>query len=231
MPLSGNEYWVFIDLDNTLFQARQALGHADWFYHLTQQRMEQGMSHDEAFIDAYPLWIKTQGKCPVIAVEASFIEMIREWQKNGVVVMGLTHRQPSVTESTVKQIASLGLDFTLTAPSKEIFSLPASTPTLYQQGVLFVGDYEKKGQIILSFFDRIGKRPQQVLFFDDKKANVEELDNTLAQWGIDVLGVHYRAIEKTPKIFHLELAEIQEKYFDQGILSNEAALLLRGASG
>lgn len=49
MPFTGNEHWVFIDLDNTLFQAQQALGHADWFYHLTQQRIEQGMSRDEAY--------------------------------------------------------------------------------------------------------------------------------------------------------------------------------------
>lgn len=65
LPFIDEGTWFLIDLDNTLFEAKQSLGHADWFYDELQARMQKGMSRDEAIRDAYPGWIKTQAVCLV----------------------------------------------------------------------------------------------------------------------------------------------------------------------
>lgn len=69
-----------------------------------------------------------------------------------------------------------------------------------------------------------GKKPKKIVFIDDKRKNVDELE-VLASHGIEYIGVHYTAIEHADPIYRRDLAEFQYKFLDQ-ILSNEAAQLL-----
>lgn len=224
LPFIDQDTWLLVDLDNCMFEAAQALGHASWFYDQLQQRMQKGMNRNEAIADAYPGWIKTQKVCKVKPLENNFVPILLALQNKGVTIMGLTHRQPSVADSTARQVNSLGFDFLLTAPSKESFVVPAKTPTLYFQGILFVGDYNKKIDIFEPFLSILKKSPKKIVFIDDKRKNVEELEN-LTKYGIEYTGVHYTAIEHSKPVYSREIAEFQYKFLDQ-IMSNEAALLL-----
>jgi Protein of unknown function (DUF2608) len=224
LPLIDENTWFLVDLDNCMFQGAQALGHANWFYDELQQRMQKGMSREEAISDAYPHWIKTQRICRVMPLEDNFVPTLLLLQSKGITIMGLTHRQPSVLDSTARQVNSLGFDFSLTAPSKDSFSIPAKTATLYHQGILFVGDYNKKIDVFEPFLSIIKKSPKKIVFIDDKRKNVEELE-TLIKHGIEYIGVYYRAIEDAKSVYLREVAEFQYKFFDK-IMSNEAALLL-----
>lgn len=224
IPLIDHETWFLVDLDNCMFEGAQALGHANWFYDELQQRMQNGMSREEAIADAYPGWIKTQKACKVKPLESSFVPILLMLQGKGITIMGLTHRQPSVADSTVRQVNSLGFDFLSTAPSKENFCVPAKTPTLYSQGILFVGDYNKKIDIFESFLLMIKKSPKKIVFIDDKRKNVADLES-LTRYGIEYVGVHYTAIEHSKLVYIREVAQFQYKFLDE-IMSNEAALLL-----
>jgi hypothetical protein len=224
VPLIDEDTWFLVDLDNCMFQGAQALGHANWFYDELQQRMQKGMSREEAIRDAYPIWIKTQKLCKIKPLETNFVPALVMLQAKGVVIMGLTHRQPSVADSTIQQVNSLGFDFLKTAPSKEIFSVPAPTPTLYSQGVLFVGDYNKKNDVFEPFLSLLGRKPKKIVFIDDKRKNVEELER-LTNYGIEYIGVHYTAIEHVEPVYVREIAEFQYKIMNQ-IISNEAAQIL-----
>lgn len=224
IPLTDDETWFLVDLDNCMFEGAQALGHANWFYDEIQQRMQKGMNREQAIADAYPNWIKTQKVCQIKPLESSFIPTLLMLQNKGITIMGLTHRQPSVADSTVRQVNSLGFDFSITAPSKKSFEISAKTPTLYLQGILFVGDYNKKIDIFEPFLALIKKNPKKIVFIDDKRKNVEELEN-LTRYGIEYIGVHYTAIEHSKPVYVREIAEFQSKFLDK-IMSNEAALLL-----
>lgn len=224
IPLIDQETWFLVDLDNCMFEGAQALGHANWFYDALQERMSAGMSKEDAIRDFYPNWIKTQKACKVKALEENFVPALIALQDKGIVVMGLTHRQPFVTDSTLKQVDSLGFDFSRTAPSSETFSIPSPTPTLYKKGVLFVGDYNKKNDILKPFLAHINKMPKKVVFIDDKRKNVDDLEQ-LTQWGIEYIGIHYTAIDHAKPIYDRQIAEFQYKFLDQ-IMSNEAAVLL-----
>jgi hypothetical protein len=224
IPLIDKDTWFLVDLDNCMFEGAQALGHANWFYDELQLRLQKGMSRDEAVSECYPGWIKTQKVCRVKTLESHFVPCLLQLQEKGITIMGLTHRQPSVADSTLHQVSSLGFDFLITAPSKEIFSAPSKTPTLYTHGILFVGDYNKKIEIFEPFLAIINKIPKKVVFIDDKRKNVDELEN-LSKHGIEYIGVHYTAIEHVKPVYNREIAEFQYKCLDQ-ILSNEAALTL-----
>lgn len=224
LPFIDENTWLLVDLDNCMFEAAQALGHANWFYDELQQRMKNGMTREEAIRDAYPHWIKTQRVCKVKVLEEDFVPTLSMLQNRAITMMGLTHRQPSVADSTARQVNSLDFDFLITAPSKDSFSIPAKTHTLYYQGILFVGDYNKKIDVFESFLAILKEKPQKVVFIDDKRKNVEELE-ALAKYGIEYIGVHYTAIEDAKPVYVREIAEIQHKFLDQ-ILSNEAALIL-----
>lgn len=225
VPLIDEETWFLVDLDNTLFEAKQALGHANWFYDEVQQRLDKGLTREDAIREAYPGWIKTQAVCPIKPLEEGFVPALLQLQKRGVVVMGLTHRQPPVADATLRQVSSLGLDFMTTAPSDNIFTVPAASPTLYKQGILFVSDYNKKGDVFPAFLSLIKQKPKKVVFIDDKKKNVDELEHALAKLGIEYIGIYYTAIEYAKPVYSKELAEFQLKFLDK-IVSNEAASLL-----
>lgn len=226
IPLIDEETWFLVDLDNTTYEGKQALGHTEWFYDKAFEKMRvHGITLDEATRECYPEWIEIQKVCPVKPVEEGFVPGIIHLQKRGIIVMGLTHRQPSLTEATLQQINSLGFNFTPTSPISDIFSVPSITPTLYCEGVLFTGEFNKKGEIFVKFLSLINKIPKKVVFIDDKRRHVEEVEAALTQLGIEYIGVHYTAINHAEKVYYPEIAEFQLKAL-KTIMSNEAALLL-----
>lgn len=225
MPFVNEKTWCLLDLDNTFFEGKQALGHADWFYDELQKRIKQGMTKEQAMQDLYPEWIKVQQICPVKSLEANTVSLLSELQKKGVVMMGVTHRHTTVVDATLRQVQSLGFDFQQTAPWKEDLIVPAKHPTLYTQGILFVCDLNSKGDVFQQFLALIEQKPQKIVFIDDKRKNVEEMEAMCEREGIEYIGVFYRAIEKADKVFSAEIAAFQYHFLEK-ILSNDAAIVL-----
>ena len=112
------------------------------------------------------------------------------------------------------------------APACENFSLETKAPCQYFQGILFVHDFNKKSDVFLPFLLlNKQKKPKKIIFFDDKRKNVEGLE-ILKDYDIEYICVYYRAIEIAPPIYNREIAAVQYKLLDQK-LSNEEALLLK----
>jgi len=215
IPLVDSETWFLVDLDNTLFEGAEAYGHAAWFYDAVNDGLEDGLSKEEIINIFYPRWIASQKTCPVKPLEKEFISFITDLQNQGIVVMGFTHRQPVIADSTIRQVNSLNIDFTLTAPSEEVFSLEAKNPTLYQNGILFVGDFNKKGEIFSKFLNHIDDAPNKIVFIDDKLKNVEEVESVADRLGIPYTGVHYTAIDHAAPIYSREIAEEQYRLYKE----------------
>lgn len=214
--------WLLLDLDNTLFQASQALGHVDWLLDEISKRIELGMSRHDAFHSMYPLWKKTQILTDVIPVEQALIEVIHELQKKDIIVIGVTHREPFLASETLRQVHSLGIDFLKSAPSVETFEFFEVERALYWQGILFVDTFNEKGSIFRSLLKRLSVKPKRVVFLDDKKKNIEEFARATAIESIDYAGVYYTAIEQGPKVYSADLAKLQLNSLHK-IISNEHA--------
>jgi len=218
------ELWVLVDLDNCLFEASQALGHANWFYDLVKEKIENGMSKIDAVSDTYPDWLNIQKNCSVKPVEREFVQLIKALQDKGVIVMGLTHRQPCAEMVTTKQVESLGISFSNSAVWDKEFCPKAIFEALYSEGIIFVHDGNSKGDVFKSFVGHIGKMPKKVLFIDDKLKNVTELKKVMDEMNIHYSGIHYIALTKKDPVYSRELADIQGEFFDR-ILTNEEAHL------
>ncbi len=225
IPLIDEDTWVVVDLDNTTFEGKQALGHTEWFYDKAYEKMRNGLSLDEATRECYPEWVEIQKVCPVKPIEPAFIPALSLLQQQGHVVMALTHRQPSLADPTINQLASLGVSFLSGAPEVGPFVVPMAMPTLYVQGVLFTGEFNKKGETFVRFLSIINRKPKKVVFIDDKRSHVEDVERALTEQGIAYIGIHYTAAMHVEKVYFPEIAEFQRKCLHT-ILSNEAALLL-----
>lgn len=225
IPLIDENTWLLVDLDNTMFEGKQALGHTEWFYDKAHEKMRNGMTLEEATRECYPEWIEVQKVCPVKPVEAAFIPELIHLRQRNIIMMGLTHRQPSLAESTIRQLASLEWSFLDSAPLKQTFVVPSETPTIYTQGILFTGEYNKKGETFVRFLSLINQKPKKIVFIDDKRSHVEEVERALMQQNIEYIGIHYTAIEHVEKVYFPEIAEFQKKFLNK-IMSNDAALLL-----
>ncbi len=189
------EAWIMVDLDHTLFQAKQSEGHLFWIYNELDKHLEMGMTREEAITAIYPSWIESQKQCPVETLEASFVPHLLALQRKGAIVMGFTQRPPEIAESTAEQVLSLGINFLSTAPSQETFFLPFRHSALYSNGILFASDYNTKGEVLSPFFKRINKIPAKVVMIDDKRKNLEDIEAVLAELKVEYLGIHYTAIQ------------------------------------
>ncbi len=215
--------WFVVDLDNTLFQAKRALGHVDWLQAEVKKNVDRGLSKEEAFHSIYPIWKKTQGEVEVQPVDQKLIEAIKRFQEREIVVMGLTHRQLFIVPETLRQIESLGIDLLVSAPSKEELTFEANQPARYTQGVLFVDDFNTKDEVFRLFMERIGVKPEKVVFIDDKRKNVEELAQAMEEEGIEYVGVHYTAVANGEPIYSpAKVCEQQIPSYLYKIVSKEA---------
>ena len=222
--------WVLFDLDNTVFESKQALAHADWIMDLLTTHMrETGLNIRDASDDLYPRWLNTLSAGEVQPVETESVATIKALQQRGIVTMGLTARRPITAEITQRQLASIHVDFTKTPPHQNTFCTHTENPIDYHEGVLFAGDYTTKGQTFLWFLQEIKQTPSSVILVDDSLHNVTEFENTLSQSGIPCKGLHYTAIHHKPKIYCPEIAHIQLNIFEKTnhIISNEEALRIK----
>lgn len=220
--------WVIVDLDNTLFEARQALGHADHAYTLVQGYLKNNPNAEqrEAWDEMYREWAPIQEQCEVCLVdpwvEVSFDNVQQSFKG---VVFGLTHRRPCVAADTLRQVESVGVCFDRNLPrlktQDHAVNLGKNNWMMWLRGILFVGDYNSKSAALKWLFENIEEAnwPETVFFFDDKEDNVQDLEKFFdglnkkrsAEKQIEFIGVHFRPDEdQRPSCYREEWMKIQK---------------------
>ena len=206
LPLIDQDTWLLLDLDNTLFQSSQAYGHLDWLHDEEAQLVERGLTPVEAFLSMCPQWKLVQNELSMIPVEQALVDTLLKLQTQGVRALGLTHRESYLADVTLEHLNRLNIDFLRTAPTSDPFTFIAAEKVLYQGGVLFVHTFNDKGKVFRSFLEKIGHRPNKIVFLDDKLKNVEQMADMAASENISFHGIYYTAIHHTPRIYSRESA-------------------------
>lgn len=177
--------------------------------------------------------------------ESAIIAIIRQLQSRGIKVIALTSL-PAGAFGTVasgrklrfEKLQKLGIDFSSSIKQdpivfKNLKPYNGDYPMFYK-GILFANWKNDKGSVLGDFFSQVNWKPSKVLFFDDHKSHVKEVEKTMHELGISYSGYWYRGCEKLSlPPFNLEISKLQLKYLlehDKFLFSDEAAAMLQQAT-
>ncbi len=120
LPALEPESVVIFDLDNTTMEAVQTLGTDQFFTFLVHKGLADGLNEQGAKDRALEQSGVVQPISRVRAVEDTTPAFIDDLQVAGHSVFALTARPFAWALGTTAQVASLGIDFSLTAPAPQI---------------------------------------------------------------------------------------------------------------
>jgi len=219
LPHATSETWVLIDADNTLFESTLHMGSAQWRNHIRKKTFENGYTANETESILDQFWLFVQPFIPVRSVDPKTPSLVQCLQESKIPVLVLTARDPIEQVHTQKQIESLPIHFINDFPEK--FDLPSSKPGLYEQGVIYCGD-NTKIVALTAFFQEVGQMPKKIIFVDDRRDNVKELEHGLEQLGLEYVGIRFSGADERVRSFDPKVADLQFSLLPK-ILSDEEA--------
>ncbi len=215
--------WVLFNLDDTLLEGENQLGRAEWYDHETKKLMQRGKSREDAQKYFYPRWILSQTICPVRLIEPHTRLIVAKAQAMAKRVLGLTARHPPIAPLTVEQLHRFGIDLTETAP---VFPSGFDfKTTLYRNGIWFVTDFQSKGKVFARLLDAIEVRPKRIVFIDDGRHHLEEMEKVLSERKIEFIGIHYKRARERP--YDSQIADLQYRSLPDILSDAEASLILK----
>lgn len=222
------ETLVIVDIDDTLLIPVQTLGTDVWFLDRFEHHLQLKKDSTIALDRALAEWEAVRHLTKVKIVEEGSNKIIDELQKSGNVVMGLTTQGLALATRTVMQLQTLTIDLSRTAPSKQDhYFINGKNGVLYRHGILFTSG-TSKGDALIKLFDIINYHPKHVVFINDKKTHLHDVEKSLELKNINFIGLRYSYSDERVANFSKEIAEIQwcHSTFDH-ILSDEEAVALR----
>ncbi len=220
LKLVDRDTLLVLDIDNTLLVSTQCVGMTKWGWSQTSRFEKAGMSHMEAMKAAHDLLHDVWAVSEMTPVDERLPLLIKRFQDQGVVVLGLSNRPPRVDFVTADQLQSIGISLSRTALNKDDFKVESEVDTHYTEGVIFVGEMGDKGKALEAFLRTVLHAPKKVVFVDDHLSNIRTVESM--KIGAEYTGVWYRKAEKLVASYNQEIADLQFQYKDK-ILSDEDA--------
>jgi hypothetical protein len=211
-----------LDIDNTLIEPCQHLGSDQWFEHHLTLLKEQGTEHEEAVRQIFPIYTEVQKRTQVRHVDATVKKAFITMKEKGFSAMGLTKRDPSLADQTLKQLSSVEIHFHLLAPSHTQKTGKELENCLYQDGVVFTALGIGKGDPLLSYLKHLKEMPKHIVVVDDKRSNLEHIAKALKTLDIPFVTLRYAGVDEHVTSFDPKIATLQLNHL-QTILSDEQA--------
>lgn len=217
-----SETLVLCDVDNTLIESTLHLGSAQWRKHL-RNKME-GFDNTEVLVEKF--WRFVQPLIPVKPVDAQTIDVIETLKASNITVLGLTGRDPVEAEHTEDQLEEQGI---VLSNFHEGIELHTSNPALYQNSVIYAGD-NTKAEALFAFFKQTGYMPKKILFIDDRKDQIHDLEKCVEARGIAFVGIRFSGADARVKEFDPHVADLQWACLPHILSDTEAKELLYSKS-
>lgn len=215
---------IILDIDNTLITPIQEVGTDQWFCHRRDWYEIQGRTSSEALELALAEWEAIQNITQVKAVEAQTPEIVQNLQKH-FPVMGLSTRGLALATRTVYQLKDIGMDLSISAPSKEDVPLLNPQAILFRKGILFTSGTHK-GKALLKLFEKLNFHPKRVVFINDKATNLREVEVACEERKIPFTGLRYGFLDDKVKAFRSDIARVQFENFKMILSDKEAKSLI-----
>ncbi len=226
--LHTNNTLVITDIDNTLMQSVDHLGSIAWGEHVVSDLIQKGICPDEAQQIENILWRAVHQKIPIRPVDSNTACIVAEIQKRNIPVLGLTARAPRDSEYTRRQLHFLGINLAHITPITDMrHTLALENEALYEEGIIFATNFNKKSHVLLHFLERHNLKPDLVIFIDDKLHHVTDIQEALTLLGIPCIGIRFSGADDQIKAFHPTITDVQWKAFPEYISDDETIELLK----
>lgn len=216
-----------LDIDDTLLEPVQTLGTDAWFLSRLDHHLQIKKDYFLALDRALAEWEAVRHMTDVQIVEEGTSEIIHQMQKNSIAMMGLTTQGLALAHRTVVQLHSISIDLSLTAPSaQDCYFINGRNGVLYREGILFTAG-TAKGEALIKFLDTIHYHPKRIVFINDKKTHLEDVEKSVELRNMHFVGLRYGYSDQRVANFCKEIAEIQWTHSTFGhLLSDEEARVL-----
>jgi hypothetical protein len=201
---------LVFDIDNTLIEPENQLGSDQWYYFLERKYAEiDGLKESEAYEKATKVWNKTQDLIRMKPVEKKTPAMVREIQGKNRKTLGLTARSFEVAERTLLQLDSVGINFKQNGLRESDLEFKSDNTAKFTKGIIFVGENNDKGKVLVQFLKALKLKPKRVVFVDDKVKNVKNVEAALQKEKLPFLGFRYGATDAKVKAFKEDSAKLK----------------------
>ena len=219
---------VILDIDDTLLIPVQTLGTDVWFIsrrnHYFKTINDSSLALDKALAE----WEAVRHITKVSIVEEGTQEIIGKMQRNHIFIMGLTTQGLALATRTIMQLRSLDIDVSKTAPShQDHYFMNGQNGVLYREGILFTSG-TPKGEALFKLCDMINYHPKHIVFINDKKTHLEDVEKCAISRNVDFTGLRYSYSDQRVANYRQEIADLQWSHstFDRIISDEEAISLL-----
>jgi phosphoserine phosphatase len=219
---------LIFDIDSTVVEPVQMLGGDAWFWNSLQKELKEGKNKEDALNTVIKPWLEAQKVTDVHPVEPNTASVIKRAQESGIKVMALTSRPHQLAETTLKQLHSVSVDFTLNPPLKKDMNLGADFGR-YISGIIFAANLNgdnfvahNKGAVLVKFLNKLKYNPKKIMFIDDRKKNINNVDEALNSRNIPNLCIRYGAADAQYKTFDVAVADM-ELYYLGKLMPDKAA--------
>lgn len=171
--------WVIFDIDHTLLEATTEYCHSNWFYDQYEDAIARGIPEQVALNALLPSWEQSQKNCTVKPVEAITPALVKKIQAGGKYVMALTTRSKTIASDTIAQLASLGIDFSTSAPITDTRAL--SHGAYIKNGIVFTTEFTTKGDVLKEYVTLASSKPKTIVFVDDSMRNLISVKTVLGE--------------------------------------------------
>lgn len=185
---------VVLDIDDTIIRSQTTLGNPACYYKLRDYYVSLGLLPEKDIFHAMDMFdMLLQRHVNFTLVDERIRELINRYQDRGIVVIGLTSRSSILADVTSGILKGLSIRLGKNLPQYEA-KISILDDALYDQGILYVGDYHKKSEVLDAFIRRFGlaaKGPAQIVFVDDKEKYVRDIESYADTNGYDYVGLYY----------------------------------------
>ncbi|MEI8365152.1 MAG: DUF2608 domain-containing protein [Parachlamydiaceae bacterium] len=218
---------LILDIDDTLLIPVQTLGTDVWFISRLERHRQVEQDHTSALDRALAEWEAVRHLTKVKLVEEGSDQIVDMLQKMNTVVIGLTTQGLALATRTVNQLKALGINLSMTAPTAhDHYFMNGTTGVLFRHGILFTSG-SSKGEALIKLLNVIDFHPKSVVFINDKKTHLDDLERGVAREGIPFIGLRYSYSDSRVAVFDEGIATIQWAHSTFGsILSDEEAALI-----